>query len=152
MSNRKLIKGKEYVLNSDNATGIFVCYNSNAIIFKEVNDKHGYFKDENGNVQLFESEEEYILSLNPIPDTEAHGIGEASLRELYCLSFHCVVTAIRWHYAKKSRGAIDVVVKHNCFHIMKDGKLFETVSMKNIDAIFEKVDVQTLRKGLKRMV
>lgn len=78
-------------------------------------------------------------------------IGDKSLRELYSLSFSRVVSHLIRYYRDRVGGRIEILVLYNRFKVIRNGIPYETFRMDAIDAIFDKIDANKLRKDLKKM-
>lgn len=77
-------------------------------------------------------------------------ISDKGLREVHTIAFSKITDALMKYYGSRQSN-VAIIIKHNRFIIMKDGKAFETFKMDALDAIFEKIDIQKLRKNLKKL-
>lgn len=83
--------------------------------------------------------------------THNQGISSDTLKDTYSLAFSKVTDAIIQHYRAKVSGYIGLIVRANTIVIMRDGKPFETIRLNQIDELFKSIDIQELRKNLKKM-
>lgn len=80
-----------------------------------------------------------------------HSIGDNTLKDTYSLAFSKINNAIINHYKRITGGDVALIIKYNKIAVLSDGKVFETLTLSAIDKLFNQVDIQELRKNLKKM-
>lgn len=78
-------------------------------------------------------------------------IGDKTLKDTYSLAFTKINNAIINHYKLVRGGDIALIIKIGKIAVLRDGKVIETLTMGSIDNLFNQVDIQELRKNLKKM-
>lgn len=78
-------------------------------------------------------------------------IGDKTLKDTYSLAFSKINNAIVSHYRRITGGDVALIIKYNKVAVLSDGKVFETLTLSALDNLFNQVDIQELRKNLKRM-
>lgn len=76
---------------------------------------------------------------------------KSKLTELYTLSFTKVITCITNDYQRRFGGRIGIIIKPRIFIIIRNGRYFETFRFDKIDYLFNSMDTEELRKGLKEL-
>lgn len=80
-----------------------------------------------------------------------HNIGDKTLKDTYSLAFSCITKAILDHYSRVIGGEIAIIVKSDKIAVISNGKLVEVLKLNALDSMFNSVDIQELRRNLKKM-
>lgn len=80
-----------------------------------------------------------------------HNISDKTLKDTYSLAFNKVHEAIISHYGRITGGEIAIIIKSKKIAVLSDGKVIEILKLTALDKLFNSVDIQELRRNLKKM-